>query len=135
MKEYSYTCKSNDKNIKDKNYVLFNYAKQYALKYKTDIYDNATETLHYTYNDLKKEVVDATKETVNEIKDLHEEIKKDTTDELEKECDKIKEIFKEDTEYISDKADEGINYAEKKTNKFFNIIRKFINKIKSIFIK
>ena len=33
------------------------------------------------------------------------------------------------------KADEGINYAEKKTNKFFNIIRKFINKIKSIFIK
>ena len=42
--------------------------------------------------------------------------------------------IKEDTEYISNKADEGINYAEKKTNKFFNIIRKFINKIKSIFI-
>ena len=42
MADYKYICKSEDKNVADKKYVVLRYAKQYALKHKTDIEDLVT---------------------------------------------------------------------------------------------
>lgn len=135
MKEYKYICKADDNNVKDRKYVALNYAKQYALAHQADIVDYVTGKLLYTYNDLKKELEEAAKETAGEVKDLHEEVKKDVKDEFDKDCDELKKTLKEDVKCVSDKADKGLDYTEKKTNKLFAIIRKFIDKIKSIFSK
>lgn len=135
MKDYKFICKSDDKNVKDKKYAVLTYAKQYALAHQADIVDYVTGKIIYTYNDLKKEVEEAAKETLGEVKDLHEEVKNDAKDEFDKDCDELKKTLQEDVKYVSDKADKGLYYTEKKTNKLFAILRKFINNIKLIFSK
>ena len=132
MADYKYICKSEDKNVADKKYVVLRYAKQYALKHKTDIEDLVTgEILHY--DDIKNEFDTAVNDCVDEIKDVHEEVKEDVTKCIEKEREEIKDAIEDRVESISNKLDDTVDYAEEKTNKLFGIIRKFIERIKSIF--